>query len=888
MSSPSLPRPSVAFRLPRPLWRSVRGRLTVLVMAVTLPALLLALVLSWQGYRNERASVATNFTATARALCAVVDRQIAEYETLARGLALAPIFEATDFTELDRRSRALVDGRDRWIVVTDAEGQQQVNTRVAPGTPLPKSELDPGFWAAMRAGRTYVSDLTLSAISRLPIIYVAVPVRRDGVLKYTVSVAVMPAAFNRGIDVARIAPGTVLSILDRQGRIAARSRSPERFVGRAATPDIVAAVAASREGALESVTLEGIPVYTAFSRSSDWGWSVIIGAPRTELFAGARQLLWIAVALSASLLAIAGWLASSIGRAVVQSVERLAADAELLGRGQLPPSTSSGLAETDFVGDAMRRHTARLMERDRENAKLAAVVESSDDAIISANLQGNIESWNRGAARMFGYPADEVIGRSIGVVIPPDRRHEQAEVFQQIAAGRGIEHYETVRLHKDGRTVRVALSVSPIRDFEGRVVGASAIARDITSRKQAELQQNAIHELVSAVNRADSLATIYAAAFDAVARGLETERAAILLRGEAGPMRIVAARGISAAFQGAAAGHSPWAPADPAPQPHVIADTGHPDVNPAFRQALQAEAIGALVFVPLIYEKRLLGKLMLYFPQPRTFTAGELRPIETIASQVAFAIHRQQSATALEALVEERTASLRQAIAQMEEFSYSVSHDLRSPLRAMSAYADALVQDHGGRLDAAGRDMLLRIVRNGERMDRLIRDLLTYSQLSQREIKLAPVSLGKLVRDVVQQYAELQPQRATIEVHGDLPDVIGHEPSLGQAVSNLLTNAVKFVPAGTRPHVTIRAESHGPSARVWFEDNGIGINPQYQARLFALFERLPTEQKYEGTGIGLAIVRKALSRMNGRVGVESGGPPGSRFWFELPLASPGA
>jgi signal transduction histidine kinase len=115
-----------------------------------------------------------------------------------------------------------------------------------------------------------------------------------------------------------------------------------------------------------------------------------------------------------------------------------------------------------------------------------------------------------------------------------------------------------------------------------------------------------------------------------------------------------------------------------------------------------------------------------------------------------------------------------------------------------------------------------------------------------------------------------------------LPDVLAHEPSLMQVVSNLLSNAVKFVAAGTRPHVTISAETIGDRARLWVQDNGIGIAPEYQPRLFGLFERVHTEQRFEGTGIGLAIVRKAVERMNGNVGVISDGTSGSRFWVELP------
>jgi signal transduction histidine kinase len=279
----------------------------------------------------------------------------------------------------------------------------------------------------------------------------------------------------------------------------------------------------------------------------------------------------------------------------------------------------------------------------------------------------------------------------------------------------------------------------------------------------------------------------------------------------------------------------------------------------------------------------LLGKFMVYFDRVHAFTPQELPPIETIASQVAFAIERKKSAAELEALVAERTASLRAAIEQMQEFSYSVSHDLRSPVRAMRGYAEVLLQDYSPRLDEDARELLRRIERNGLRMDRLIQDLLTYTRLARREMQPDLVSLDHLIREVITHYPEMSPEVATIDILEPLPDVLAHEPSLTQAVSNLLGNAVKFVAPGTRPHIRIGCSLADARARLWIEDNGIGVPEKYQHRLFGMFERMHVDPRYEGTGIGLAIVRKAVERMNGSVGMTSKGEGGSRFWIELPL-----
>jgi signal transduction histidine kinase len=169
-------------------------------------------------------------------------------------------------------------------------------------------------------------------------------------------------------------------------------------------------------------------------------------------------------------------------------------------------------------------------------------------------------------------------------------------------------------------------------------------------------------------------------------------------------------------------------------------------------------------------------------------------------------------------------------------------------------------------------------------MDRLIRDILTYSRVTRRDVYLHPVSLDKLVRELLDQYPELSSHRADISIQGKLPDVRGHEPSLSQVISNLLNNAVKFVPSGVKPQVVIRSEVDHERVRLFVEDNGIGIKPQNQDRLFRMFERVHAGDKYEGTGIGLAIVRKAIERMGGKVGVESDGVRGSKFWIELPVA----
>jgi signal transduction histidine kinase len=244
----------------------------------------------------------------------------------------------------------------------------------------------------------------------------------------------------------------------------------------------------------------------------------------------------------------------------------------------------------------------------------------------------------------------------------------------------------------------------------------------------------------------------------------------------------------------------------------------------------------------------------------------------------------ERHAERLESTVRDRTSSLREAVGQMEEFSYTVSHDLRAPLRAIRGFADVLLHDAANKLTPECAYYLNRIIYNGVRMDKLISDVLIVSRLTRAEIKLEPVALERLAFDIIQQNDALRPPLASVHV-GPLPEVMGHEASLMQVLSNLLSNAVKFTRPGKKPEVRVFAERLGEEVRIWVCDNGIGIHPEHHQRVFHMFERVHPDGQFEGTGIGLAIVRKAVERMNGKVGVDSDGKTGSNFWIQLPAAN---
>jgi signal transduction histidine kinase len=236
----------------------------------------------------------------------------------------------------------------------------------------------------------------------------------------------------------------------------------------------------------------------------------------------------------------------------------------------------------------------------------------------------------------------------------------------------------------------------------------------------------------------------------------------------------------------------------------------------------------------------------------------------------------------LERTVTERTAQLRETVAELEAYSYSVSHDLRAPLRAVRGYAHVLQEDFASKLDPKAQDFLKRMMTSCDRMDALIQDVLSYSRLSRADLKSDRVDLERLIQEILQQYPALQAADADVKIEGPLPVLNAPEALLSQCLSNLLNNAVKFTRPGVKPDVRVRAETHGYDVRIWVEDKGIGIDPQYHERIFGVFERIPGQPSYDGTGIGLAIVRKAVERMGGKVGLVSELGKGSRFWIDLP------
>jgi PAS domain S-box-containing protein len=244
----------------------------------------------------------------------------------------------------------------------------------------------------------------------------------------------------------------------------------------------------------------------------------------------------------------------------------------------------------------------------------------------------------------------------------------------------------------------------------------------------------------------------------------------------------------------------------------------------------------------------------------------------------------QSHAEELERLVAQRTANLEETIESLEGVCYTIAHDLRAPLRAVQSFTEVLLEDYGKKFDAEGRQFAERIVAAAARMDVLINDLLAYAKLSHSQLPVEPLSLTEEMKRVREQLAaEISTQHGEVSV-GKLPTVLANQIVLDQVFANLISNSLKFVPPGTKPKIEVGAEKlNGSMARIFVQDNGIGIPAEHRDRVFGLFQRLHHEE-YPGTGVGLAIVKKGIERMGGRVSIDGPESGGTRFVIDLPLA----
>jgi len=277
---------------------------------------------------------------------------------------------------------------------------------------------------------------------------------------------------------------------------------------------------------------------------------------------------------------------------------------------------------------------------------------------------------------------------------------------------------------------------------------------------------------------------------------------------------------------------------------------------------------------------------------PRNEVQGYLKIMrDATAAREADELRRRHTAdierlnASLEQRVQARTAALSEANAHLRGFAHTVAHDLRSPLRTAREFSGILLSDYASQLPADAQTMLRRIQAASVRMDALLSSILEYSRTLSADLVLEPIALGPLVTELVERYEpQIRQRAAAVQVAAALPTLMGHRALFTQAVENLFTNALKFVPRQRQPEIAFFSEVVGERARLCIRDNGIGVAHEDREKIFALFERVHPQSEFPGTGVGLAIVHAAATRMGGTVGVDSTPGRGSTFWVELALA----
>ena len=526
---------------------------------------------------------------------------------------------------------------------------------------------------------------------------------------------------------------------------------------------------------------------------------------------------------------------------------------------------------------------------------LAKVVESSDDAIVSKDLNGIITSWNRAAERMFGYPADEAIGRSIRMIIPADRNHEEDEVLARIHAGESVDHYQTIRRRKDGTFVHVSLTVSPIRNDAGEVVGASKIARDITEHVH---QQALAREHAAVTEKLSKVGAMLASTLDrdTIVQKV-TDVATELTRAEFGAFFYNVVDPVSGdaymlyTLSGAAK--------------EAFAHVPHPRATAGFGPAFRGEHTVRLADVsadPRYGQSApFLGMLPEHLPV-RSYLAV---PVKGVAGEVlgglffghsAVGVFTEEHERLLEGIASWGTVALenarlyreaRNANRMKDEFLAVLSHELRTPLNAVVGYARLL---RGGVLagDKAERG-LETLERNAMALTQIVEDVLDVSRIISGKIRLdvQPVELPLIVDNAVatvQPAADAKGVRIQTLIDPRVGPVSGDPDRLQQVVWNLLSNAVKFTAKPGR--VQVRLERVNSEVEVVVSDTGIGIRPDFLPFVFDRFRQADpgTTRKTGGLGLGLAIARHIVEMHGGTVEASSAGEGrGATFRVCLPL-----
>ena len=541
-----------------------------------------------------------------------------------------------------------------------------------------------------------------------------------------------------------------------------------------------------------------------------------------------------------------------------------------------------------FVRDITERKRQEAMR-----AQYAAIIASSDDGIMSKTLQGVITSWNRGAEQLFGYSAAESIGRPMRMLFPEGRLDEETDILAKIARGESVDHFETVRVRKDGTYIDVSVTISPIRDAQGKIIGASKIARDISERRRAEqrlLMQLSRLELLGQITRAIGERQDLPSILQVVIRSLENELpidfGCVCLYDSDAELLTVMSVGLGSEALAMELGL-------PEKARIAIDQNGlarcvsgklvyEPDVaQVAFSlpQQLARGGLRALVAAPLLFESKVFGVLIAARRAPQSFSSGDCEFLGQLSEHVALAVNQAEIHAALQRAYDDLRQT-QQAVLQQErlralgEMASGIAHDINNALSPMALYTDALLEREK-ELSARSRGYLQVIQRAIDDVTQTVARMREFYRHRDPQLALAPIQMNRLVEQVIDltraRWSDIPQQSGVViqmerDLLPELPDFMGLESEVRDALINLMFNAIDAMPAGGL--ITLRTGIASDDAGIYVEvcDSGIGMDED--TRLHCL-EPFFTTKGERGTGLGLAMVYGMVQRHSADIDIRS-------------------
>ena len=547
---------------------------------------------------------------------------------------------------------------------------------------------------------------------------------------------------------------------------------------------------------------------------------------------------------------------------------------------------------------------------------LAAILEASDDAIISKDLEGIITSWNQGAERIFGYTAAEMLGSPTLKLIPTELHDEESHLLEKIRHGESVKNYKTERLHKDGRRIDLSVTISPIKNRAGEIIGISNVSRDISDQNKALAFQN--------LEKSKRAAELVTANKELTFQNLEkSKRAAELVtankeltfQSKRATELEIANKIINMAMDAAKIGVWDWdLTSDQISWDNLMFSIyGMPETSNGIicyedwkshvhpDDLADQEALLRKVVERGIHQQREFRIIRDSDHAIRTINAsdaaivgadGKTKRVVGINLDITETKMRLEEIRNLNAILKTRASELESSVKELDAFSYSVSHDLRSPLRAIDGFSRIVEEDYADKLDDEGRRLLGVIRTEATRMGRLIDDLLAFSRLGRQRVEPVMIDMNAMARQVFDELVALDPsQKIHLTLH-PLPQAFGTEAMIRQLWINLIGNAVKFtgkrelaeIEIGmTSGKTGIAAKAEDTGEQVYFvKDNGAGFDMRHVDKLFGVFQRLHTTEEFPGTGVGLALAQRIVHRHGGRIWGEGEIGKGATFSFTIP------